>query len=95
MTTSPVGGAAQSSLSQLYSAGQAQAASAVSVDVSADTSVFASIAGASASNSLTGTASSTLDSQTMQALLELTQQDPAATAPSGSQTGQTGQPGQA
>ena len=91
MTTSPVGGAAQSALSQLYSAGQAQAASAVSVDVPADTGGFAPSTAASGSNSLTGTSSSNLDSQTLQALLELTQQDPSATDPSASQAGQPGQ----
>jgi hypothetical protein len=90
MTISSVGGAAQSYLSQLYSAQQAQAASAVSVDVPAADSAFmpASTVGASGSNSLTGTSSSNLDSQTLQALLDLTQQDPAAPS---QQSGQTSQ----
>jgi hypothetical protein len=84
MTISSVGGTAQSYLSQLFSAQQVQAASAVSVDAPADASTGTSAA--PASNSLTGTGSSTLDSQTLQALLDLTQQaDPSQ------QTGQTGQ----
>jgi hypothetical protein len=92
MTISPVGGAAQSYLSQLYSTQQTQAASAVSVDAAAANSVFssASTLDASAGNSLSGTSSSTLDSQTLQALLDLTQQDPTGTDPS-QQGGQTGQ----
>jgi hypothetical protein len=92
MTTSSVGGAAQSYLSQLYSAQQAQAASSVSVDVPAANSAFTSpsTTDASGSNSLTGTSSSNLDSQTLQALLDLTQQDPTATNPS-QQSGQAGQ----
>ena len=88
MTIDSVGGTAQSYLSQFYSTQQAQAASAVSVDSPLDAGGAAdtSAAGASASNSLTGTATSPLDSQTLQALMDLTQQ----TDPS-QQSGQTGQ----
>ena len=86
MTISPAGGTAQSYLSQLYSTQQAQAVSAVSPDVPAGTST--STTDASASNSLTGTGTSNLDSQTLQALLDLTQQDP-------TQSGQASQSGQA
>jgi hypothetical protein len=86
MTISPAGGTAQSYLSQLYSTQQAQAVSAVSPDVPAATG--APTTDASAGNSLTGTASSTLDSQTLQALLELTQQDPTGPSQQNAQTGQ-------
>ena len=91
MTTSSVGGTAQSYLSQLYSAQQAQAASAVSVDIPAADSAFAPAptTDASGSNSLTGASSSNLDSQTLQALLDLTQQDPTAPSQQSGQAGQT------
>ena len=94
MSISSVGGA--SALSQLYSAQQAQALSAVSVDTPMDSTSDASAIPASSSNSLTGTTMSNLDSQTLQALLDLTQQDPASDPSQASQTGQaTGQaPGQ-
>lgn len=79
MSISSVGGA--SALSQLYSTQQAQAA--VSIDASADSmsSVFAGQTGDS--NALTGTSTSNLSSQTLQALLDLTQQDPAQASQAG------------
>lgn len=80
--------------SQLYSAQQVQALSAAFADAPADSTPAASAIPASGSNSLTGTTTSNLDSQTLQALLDLTQQDPAnGTDPS--QAGQTDQTGHA
>ena len=84
MSISSVGPA----LSQLYSTQQAQALSAVSVDVPAGNTPDASAAQAGDDNALTGTTTSNLDSQTLQALLELTQQDPASPAEDSPQTGQ-------
>jgi hypothetical protein len=83
--------------SQLYSAQQVQALSAAFAGAPADSTPAASAIPASGSNSLTGTTTSNLDSQTLQALLDLTQQDPAnGTDPSqAGQTGQTDQAGQA
>jgi hypothetical protein len=70
MTISSVGGtAAQTALSQIYGAQQAQAAAAVSVDSPSATPASA--------NNLTGSTVASLDSQTLQALLGLTQEDPA------------------
>ena len=77
-------------LSQLYSTQQAQALSAVSADVPMDPPSGDSTPPAAGSNALTGTATSNLDSQTLQALLDLTQQDSGDTP----QTNKTGQPGQ-
>ena len=85
MSIDPVG------LSQLYSTPQAQALSAVSADAPMDPPSGDSTPPAAAgSNALTGTATSNLDSQTLQALLDLTQQDSGDTP----QTNMTGQPGQ-
>ena len=85
MSIDPVG------LSQLYSTQQAQALSAVSADAPMDPPSGDSTPPAAAgSNALTGTATSNLDSQTLQALLDLTQQDSGDTP----QTNKTGQPGQ-
>ena len=89
MSISSVGGA--SALSQLYSTQQAQALSAVSVDDPSGYTPNASAAQTGDSNALRGTATSNLDSQTLQALLELTQQDPASSASDPSQSSQTGQ----
>jgi hypothetical protein len=93
MSMGSIGGSC--SLSQLYAAQQAQAASAVSV-VAPATGASDSTSGtdASGSNSLTGNTTASLDSQTLQALMNLTQQDPAtggspADASSNGQTGQT------
>jgi len=87
MTISPVGSTQQSYVSQLASTQAAQAASAVSVDSplngADDTST-------TTSNSLTGTTGSNLDSNTLQALLDLTQQDPSQQTGSASQSGQAG-----
>ena len=74
MTISSVGGAAQSYLSQIFSTQKTQTASSVSTDPATDDGTDLSAADASASNNLTGGAAS-LNSQTMQALLDLTQQD--------------------
>ena len=86
MSISSVGGA--SALSQLYSAQQAQAA--VSVDTPTDSLLSASAGQGGDSNALTGTTTSNLDSQTLQALLDLTQQDPSSSTDP-SQASQTGQ----
>lgn len=82
MSIDPVG------LSQLYSTQQAQALSAVSADIPMDPP--SGEPPAAGSNALTGTATPNLDSQTLQALLDLTQQDSGDTP----QTNKTGQPGQ-
>jgi hypothetical protein len=74
--------------SQLYSAQQVQTLSAVSADDPADSISNASASLASNGNSLTGTTTSNLDSQTLQALLELTQQDPGSSPSQADQTGQ-------
>ena len=74
MTISSVGGAAQSYLSQLFSTQKTQTSSSVPVDPATDDGTDTSAADASTSNSLTDSAAS-LNSQTMQALLDLTQQD--------------------
>jgi hypothetical protein len=84
MSISSVGPA----LSQLYSTQQAQALSAVSADTPADSTSDASAIPASNDNALTGTATSNLASQTLQALLDLTQQDPGTDPSQASQTGQ-------
>jgi len=89
MSISSVGGA--SALSQLYSVQQAQALSAVSVDVPSDGTLETSASQASGGNALTGTTTSNLDSQTLQALLELTQQAPEGSTSDPSQAAQTGQ----
>jgi len=89
MSISSVGGA--SVLSQLYSTQQAQAMSSVSADAPSDCTPDGSAAQTGDSNALTGTATSNLDSQTLQALLELTQQDPESSANDPSQASQTGQ----
>jgi hypothetical protein len=86
MSISSVGGAP--ALSQLYSAQQAQALSAVSVDALTDSTSDASGTQANNGNALTGTTTSNLDSQTLQALLDLTQQDPGTDPSQASQTGQ-------
>jgi len=86
MSISSVGGA--SALSRPYSAQQAQALSAVSVDAPTDSISDAAAIQAGNGNALTGT--SKLASQTLQALLDLTQQDPSdGTDPS--QASQSGQ----
>jgi len=86
MSISSVGGA--SALSQLYSAQQAQALSAVSVDAPIDSTSDASAILMGNDNALTGSTSSNLASQTLQALLELTQQDPGTDPSQASQNGQ-------
>ena len=96
MTVAAVGGA--SSLSQLYNAQQAQALSAVTVDSPAASTPDGSTttSNTDSSNSLTGLTTSNLDSQTLQALLDLTQTDPSNPSSDPSQAGQTtGQTGQA
>jgi hypothetical protein len=66
MSIGSIGGAA--SLNPLYAASQAQACQAMPVDGTTG-------AAASGSNALTGSTTASLDSQTLQALLGLTQQD--------------------
>jgi hypothetical protein len=75
MTISSVGGMAPSYLSQLCAAQQAQSASPEGDPAQSGPAGAATDGGTS--NSLTGTATSNLDSQTLQALLNLTQQDDA------------------
>ena len=85
-----------SALNQAYLTQQAQAVLAQSFDpqTAASPSTAASGSTDPSSNALTGTGAATLDSQTLQALMDLTQQDP-STDPSGTgSTGQTGQTGQ-
>ena len=88
MTVAAVGGA--SSLSQLYNAQQAQALSAVTVDSPAASTPDGSTttSNTDSSNSLTGLTTSNLDSQTLQALLDLTQTDPSNPSSDPSQAGQ-------
>ena len=80
MSISSVGGA--SALSQLYSVQQAPA------DTAADSMSNASAGQTGDSNALTGTSRSNLSSQTLQALLDLTQQEPGTDPSQASQTGQ-------
>src|ERR1700748_3798428 len=77
--------------SQLFAAQQALAASATSLDTTPDDSVddltdLTTDAASSSANNLTGSTTASLDSQTLQALMGLTQQDPTSTE---SQTGQS------
>jgi hypothetical protein len=80
MSISSVGGA--SALSQLYSVQQAPA------DTPVDSMSNASAGQTGDNNALTGTSMSNLSSQTLQALLDLTQQDPGTDPSQASQTGQ-------
>jgi hypothetical protein len=97
MSIGSIGGT--SALNQAYLSQQAQAVLAQSFDpqTAASSSAAASGGTDASSNALTGTGAATLDSQTLQALMDMTQQDPAAD-PSGAgsigQTGQTDQTGQ-
>jgi hypothetical protein len=94
MSIGSIGGT--SALNQAYLTQQAQAVLAQSFDpqTAASPSTAASGSTDPSSNALTGTGAATLDSQTLQALMDLTQQDP-STDPSGTgSTGQTGQTGQ-
>jgi hypothetical protein len=101
MSIGSIGGT--STLNQAYLSQQAQAVLAQSFDpqTAASTSAVASGSTDASSNALTGTGAATLDSQTLQALMDLTQQDPSAdpsttgAAGQSSQTGQTDQTGQA
>jgi hypothetical protein len=86
MTISSVGGASQTALSQLYAAQQAQAASAVSVDVPVEDGTDTSAP--STANNLTGSTTASLDSQTLQALLGQ-QEDPADPSQSAQSSGQS------
>lgn len=108
MSITSISGAASSLLSQITNSQQTQAASAVSMDEpDADTDMQGTDTGSSATgNSLTGTMGASLDNQTLQALLNLTQQDPtqdaSGTTAQGTQAGQhhhhhhgAGKPGQA
>ena len=61
----------------------------MSVDVPTDSTAEASEIQADGSNALTGTTTPNLSSQTLQALLDLTQQDPGTDPSQASQTGQT------
>ena len=80
------------SLNQLYAAQAAQPA--VSLDLPAtSTSGAASTTGAASANALTGSTTASLDSQTLQALMDLAQQDPASSSDP-AQAGATGQSGQ-
>jgi hypothetical protein len=80
MSIASVGGGA-SSLSQLLAAQQAQSLSATSADLYPSGGTDTSEPDVSTSNALTGTSQSSLDSQTLQALMNLTQQDPASSDP--------------
>jgi hypothetical protein len=95
MSIASVGGA--SSLSQLLAAQQAQAQSlsAMSADLSVAGGTDTSVPDASTSNALTGTSQSSLDSQTLQTLMNLTQQDPPSSDPTlASQSSQSSQSNQ-
>jgi len=81
------------SLSQLYAVGQPQACPAMSVNVLAQSTPDTSTTGVSCSNALTGSTTASLDSQTLQGLMGLTQQDPSGSSDPG-QAGATSQSGQ-
>ena len=69
----------QAALSQMLAAQQASASAAISSDTSDDDAFEGAVSGASpgaACTGLTGSTTGTLDSQTLQALLGLTQTDP-------------------
>ena len=85
-----------SALNQAYLSQQAQAVLAQSFDpqTAASSSAAASGSTDASSNALTGTGAAPLDSQTLQALMDLTQQDPSADPSGTDATGQTGQTGQ-
>ncbi len=103
MSIGSIGGT--SSLNQAYLSQQAQSVLAASFDpqrTAASTSAAATGSMDASSNTLTGVNTPTLDSQTLQALMDLTQQDPAAAsdpsstdgsgqASQGSQSSQSGQ----
>jgi hypothetical protein len=89
MTISSVGGTAQSYLSQLCAAQQVQSASPEDIQPQSGAASAATDSGAS--NSLTGTATSNLDSQTLQALLNLTQEDESEPLQQTDTSGQSGQ----
>ncbi len=94
MSIGSIGGT--SALNQAYLTQQAQSVLAQSFDPQTAACPSAAASGNTDpnSNALTGTGAATLDSQTLQALMDLTQQDP-STDPSGTgSTGQTGQTGQ-
>ena len=79
MSIGSIGGT--SSLNQAYLSQQAQSVLAASFDpqtTAAGTSAAATGSTDASSNTLTGVNTPTLDSQTLQALMDLTQQDPAA-----------------
>jgi hypothetical protein len=94
MSISTIGGT--SALNQAYLSQQAQSVLAQSFDPQTTASISATATAGTdpSSNALTGGNASTLDSQTLQALMDLTQQDPAADD-SSSAPGQSGQSGQA
>jgi hypothetical protein len=95
MSIGSIGGT--SSLNQLWAAQAAQTASAVSPDgLTQGTSDTTSATGTCGTNALTGSTTASLDSQTLQALMDLTQQDPTQqnSGPDPSQAGSTGQAGQ-
>ena len=89
MSIGSIGGA--SALNQTYLSQQAQSVLAQSFDpqTAASSSAAASGNTDASSNTLTGIASSALDNQTLQALMDMTQQDPAGDGsnPSSTTTG--------
>jgi len=94
MSIGSIGGT--SALDQAYLSQQAQAVLAQSFDPQTAASASAAASGSTdaSSNALTGTGAATLDSQTLQALMDLTQQDPSADPSGTGATGQSGQSGQ-
>jgi hypothetical protein len=94
MSIGSIGGT--SALDQAYLSQQAQAVLAQSFDPQTAASSPAAASGSTDANSnaLTGTGAATLDSQTLQALMDLTQQDPSADPSSTGATGQSSQTGQ-
>jgi hypothetical protein len=92
MSIGSIGG--NSALNQAYLSQQAQAVLAQSFDpqTAASSSAAASGGADAGTNALTGIGTSALDSQTLQALMDITQQDPAdGSDPSSTATGQSGQ----
>lgn len=90
MSIGAIGGV--STLNQLYTVQQEQAVQAASLDVQTVIGSPDAASGStdSSANALTGVGASTLDSQTLQALMDLTQEDPTADSDP-SQAGATGQ----